>query len=79
MKAHGETLWRTSHGGSCPTLVVPFHGDVDMLMTSPSVPSMNKDDYIERIQFLHRLRIPQVDWGAGRDHEYDTNSQVCIA
>lgn len=57
VKAHGETLWRDLHMevlGSYSRGALSC-GDVDMLMTSPSVPSMNKDDYIERIRFLHRL------------------------
>lgn len=45
---HTEVLGSYSRGAlSC--------GDVDLLMTSPSIPSMSKDNYIERIRFLHSL------------------------
>lgn len=57
VRTHGKLLWKDLHsevlGSYCRG--ARSCGDVDMLMTSPTHPSMNSGDYIERIQFLHNL------------------------
>ena len=55
--AQGKTIWQDLHAEVLGSYSRGARscGDVDMLITSPSVPSMNSSDYIERIKFLHTL------------------------
>ena len=57
VRAHGKLIWNDLHTEVLGSYARGSRtcGDVDMLITAPSVPSMSPNDYIERIKFLHAL------------------------